>query len=286
MKLVEICKKTLDSKGFVGAVLMGLSKAFDFLNHELLLAKQNAYDFSTNAIRMVCSYLTGRRQSAKVNGSFSSWKEVKLGYPQGSVLGPLLFNIFINDIFFLLNETEICNYADDTAIYCSHQEIQEVTIRLENDTARLSTWFAGNFMKLNEKRCHLLVFGEKDTKVSIKAGSSVIKKSNEEKLLGVIIDRKLNFKKHLFTVCNKASQKLHALARASMYMPKEKTKIVMRAFVISQFSYCPLIWMFHGKGVNSKVNHIHERAVRIAYQNFTSSFAELLINDNSVSIHQ
>ena len=102
-------------------------------------------------------------------------------------------------------------------------------VRLENDTARLSTWFAGNFMKLNEEKCHLLVFGEKDTKVSIKAGSSVIEESNEEKLLGVIINRKLNCKKHLFTVCNKASQKLHALARASMHMPKEKTKIVMRA---------------------------------------------------------
>ena len=145
-----------------------------------------------------------------------------LGVPQGSVLGPLLFNIFINDIFFLLNETEICNYAFYTTIYCSHQKLKEVTIRLENDTARLSTWFAGNFTKLNEEKCHLLVFGEKDTKVSIKAGSSVIKESSEEKLLGVIIDRKLNFKKHLFTVYNKASQKLHALARALMYMPKEK----------------------------------------------------------------
>ena len=186
----------------------------------------------------------------------------------------------------MLNETEICNYADDTTIYCSHQELQEVTTRLENDTAKLSTWFAGNFMKLNVEKCHLLVFGEKDTKVSLKAGSSVIKESNEEKLLGVIIDRKLNFKQHLFTVCNKASQKLHALARASMYMPKEKTRIVMRAFVISQFSYCPLIWMFHDRGVNSKINHIHERALRIVYQDFTSSFAKLLINDNSVSIHQ
>ena len=71
-----------------------------------------------------------------------------------------------------------------------------------------------------------------------------------------------------------------------MYMPKEKTRIVMRAFVISQLSYCPLIWMFHHTGVNSKINHIHERALRLAYQDFTSSFAELLINDNSVSIHQ
>ena len=180
IKLVEVCKKTLDIQGFVGAVLMDLSKAFDCLNHELLLAKLNAYGFSTNAIRIVFIYLPNRKQRVEVNGSFSSWKEVKLDVPKGSFLGPLLFNVFISDIFFLLNETEICNYADNITIYCSHQELQEVTIRLENDTAKLSTWFAGNLMKLNEEKCHLLLFGEKDTKVSIKDGSFVIKESNEE----------------------------------------------------------------------------------------------------------
>ena len=127
---------------------------------------------------------------------------------------------------------------------------------------------------------------KKDTKVSIKASSSAIKASNEEKLLGVIINQKLNFKQHLFTVCNKASQKLHALARASMYMPKEKNRIVVRAFVISQFSYCPLLWMFHDRGVNSKINHIHERALRIAYQDFKSSFAELLTIIHSLFINE
>ena len=159
LKLLETCKKSLDNKGFVRAVLMDLSNAFDCLNYKLLLPKLNAYGFSTNAIQMVHSYLTGRRQRVKVNGPFSFWKEMKLCVPHRSVLGPLLFNIFINDIFLLLNETEICYYADDTTIQCSHQELKEVTLRLESDNVKLSNWFAENFMKLNEEQCHLLVFG-------------------------------------------------------------------------------------------------------------------------------
>ena len=116
------------------------------------------------------------------------------------------------------------------------QKIQQFTIliritgsyfKARNDTAELSNWFAGNFIKLNEEKRHLLVFGEEGTEISINVGLSVIKDCNKEKLLGIIIDRKLSFKKHLYEVCKKASQKLNALARALAHMPKEKTRIVM-----------------------------------------------------------
>lgn len=101
MESVETYKKTLERR-FVGAVLMDSTKAFDCLIHEILLAKLNAYGFDTNTTQMVCSYPTGRRQRVKVNASFSSWTEIKLDIPQGSALGPLLFNLFINFVF---NET-------------------------------------------------------------------------------------------------------------------------------------------------------------------------------------
>ena len=132
-------------------------------------------------------------------------------------------------------------------------------------------------MKLNEEKCHLLTFGEKDTEVSINVGSSVVKESNEEKLLGVIIQTASAYS------LQKGKPETACSCKDFDLCPKKK---VMAAFVISQFSFCPLIWVFHDGGVNSKSIHIYDRALRIAYQDFASTFAELIINDNSISIYQ
>ena len=136
LRLVENCRSSLDMKGFAGAILMDLSKAFDCLNYNLLIAKLEAYGFSRSALKLVYNYLSNRKQRVKVNGKFSSWQESVKGAPQGSVLGPLLFNMFLNDLFFLVEETEICSYADDTTIYVCGQELKQVVTSLENDAQR------------------------------------------------------------------------------------------------------------------------------------------------------
>ncbi len=147
LRLIETCNKSLDSGGIAGAVFTDLSKAFDCLSHELLIAKLNAYGFSRSALLFVHSYLIDRRQRLKVNGSFSARRNTNLGVPQGSVLGPLLFNIYVNDLFLFLEETKVCNYADNTTMYACGHAVENVIAKLECYALKISQWFPNNHIK-------------------------------------------------------------------------------------------------------------------------------------------
>ena len=157
-----------------------------------------------------------------------------------------------------MNDTEVCNYADDTTLYVGDKNLRTVLSKSEKDTLLLSEWFSDNFMKLNEEKSHLLIFGAKNDGMTLNIGASQISESESEKLLGVTLDSKLDFNVHVNQVCMKASQKLYALARVPNYMDTEKVKLIMRSFIMSHFSYCPLIWMFHDRAANSRIDKIHE----------------------------
>ena len=138
-------------------------------------------------------------------------------------------------------------------------------------------------MKPNGDNCHLLATTEKS--VSMNIDGSNVENKKEQKLLGIKFDSSLSFKGHITSTCKKASQKLHALARIVNYMDLPKRKVLMKAFITSQFSYCPLIWMFHSRTLNNRINNIHERALRLTYKDNHSSFKELLEKDSSVTVH-
>ena len=281
--MLEVWKKALDGKGKAGAILTDLSKAFDCLNHNLLLAKMDAYGFDKSALLFIQNYLKDRKQRTKVNGSYSLWLKLLYGVPQGSILGPLLFNIFINDMFYFIKDTKMANYADDNTLYTVDENIQNLLKTLENETNLILDWFRKNEMKPNDDKCHLIVCNQEQLSVTV--GNESISSSDSVELLGITIDKNLNFTEHVSNLCKRGNQKLHALARISKYLKEDKLKLIMKTFIQSQFNYCPLVWMFHNRTLNNKINKLHERALRIVYKDENLTFQELLDKDNSVIIH-
>ena len=116
-RLIQKWQAELDSGSYVGTILIDLSKAYDCLSHDLLIAKLEAYGLDVGSLNFLLDYLSLRNHRAKVGSSYSKWSEICQGIPQGSILGPLLFSIFINDIFFFVEKSENCNFADDNAVY-------------------------------------------------------------------------------------------------------------------------------------------------------------------------
>ena len=282
--MLEKWKKALDSKFTAGAILTDLSKAFDCLNHELLIAKLDGYGFGTESCKFILNYLRNRKQRTKIGEAFSKWLETKWGVPQGSILGPLLFNLFINDIFFFIDKSYIANYADDNTQYATGKNLDELLRLLEKETNVVLNWFKLNEMKSNDDKCHLIIPNESNA--CVKLGQEIILAEDSVTLLGVTIDNKLDFSSHIELLLKKGNQKLHALARISKYVSRDKLKLIMNTFVKSQFNYCPLLWMFHSRTLNNRINRLHERALRIVYQNEELSFQELLELAQDETVHQ
>ena len=268
-------ERALDKKMRVEAIFMDLSKAFDTLNHRILLAKLKTCDLQPTALKQMENYLTGRFQRTKVNNSYSSWSEIIAGVPQGSILGPLLFNIFLNDLFLYPQETFLSNYADDNTLYSIGNTIEGVKKALSNDFRIIQNWFHENLMVLNAKKCHYMCFGTSSENDDFIFDGIKLPNSCEEKILGVIIDDDLKFDPHIRSMCKKAAQKLEVLNRISSSLDPEK-KLVFNAVIKSHFSYCPLILMFSSRRSNNLINRIHERSPRTVYNNARSTFQELL----------
>ena len=288
LKLTEEWRNHLDNNETVGAVLMDLSKAFDCLPHELLIAKLAAYGVGKGTLELLYSYLKERKQSVNIKGKLSTFLEILAGVPQGSILGPILFNIFINDFVDIFENADIHNFADDNTLSAHSRATEEVVKCLEDESIVAIDWFTDNHMIANPGKFKAIIIkkdGSDTTGTELFINNNTVHSSSDVVLLGLTIDNKLNFKMHISGLCRKAAGNINALKRMKKYLSVENRKLAAHAYVLSYFNYCPIVWHFCGKGDIHKIENIHKRAICFITDDYESEYAQLLLKEDECTLY-
>ena len=267
--LVKLCDdwiRAIDNNEVVGTLLLDLSKAFDLVNHEILLQKLASFNIGQSACSWFSSYLHNRFQQTYVSGVGSDISPVVSGVPQGSVLGPVLFLIFINDLPNAAKKSIVDIFTEYTTLSFHHPSIDVVSDSLSDDLHSIKKWCDINCMSINVAKTKSLYISSKSKPCSanqISFENGMIQTSNEEKLLGVTIDSKLSFDCHINNVLKKCNSMLYLLSRIKAFLNIPMRKIFFNAYILPHLDYCCVIWGNCGVSQEQKIIRFQKRAARL-----------------------
>ena len=257
----------LDRKMFNLVVLIDLKKAFDTVDHQILLRKLELYGIKGQALTLLKSYLTNRKQKCQIKNSFSSERLIKCGVPQGSILGPLFFLLYVNDLPQCLNKTKPCLFADDTNLTASGDSITDVEIAANSDLENLRKWLIANKLSLNVAKTEFMLIGSKqkisNSHPNVVIENKQIKQVYECKTLGVTVDQHLSWKSNTENICKKITAGISAIRRVKPFVDKETLISIYNAIVRPYFDYCCEVWDVFGETQSKRLQKLQNRAARI-----------------------
>ena len=236
--------KNIDEGNLTGAVFLDLSKAFDMIDHSLLQIKLTALGVRGRALAWFNNYLSGRTQSVNVNGTYSDTVDLSLGVPQGSVLGPLLFIVFINDLPSVVYFCKIVLYADDTALFFADRNIQTIQTALQEDLNAMGEWFSLNRLLVNCDKTTVMLFGSekhlaRSQGLSLFLLGKLLELSNTVKYLGLTFVASMDWHEHINNISNKVTHRLNLLGRIQKYLDRDTSKLLhiyCNIFIYSAFN--------------------------------------------------
>jgi Reverse transcriptase (RNA-dependent DNA polymerase)/Endonuclease/Exonuclease/phosphatase family len=264
--LFDMIHKIQDSldKGFkTSGLFLDLAKAFDMVNHEILLAKLHVLGVRLEAHKWFKSYLSNRFQFVSCNSIDSESLLNNKGVPQGSILGPILFLIFIDDIKELILHGDLQLFADDIALIYSEQNWENIEDNMNSDLQQLEIWMSRNKLVVNTKKSNFIAFGNnEEPDLSIKFKNDTLDITKSVKYLGVIIDRKLNFSEHINFIKKKCSVIVGILYKLKNIIPNSVKKLIYFGLIHSNISYACEVWGHTAQIYLEKIVILQKKAVR------------------------
>ena len=270
--LLEVTNEWLwniDNKHLNGVIFLDLKKAFDTMDHAILLEKLKLYGVDCLSLKCFPSYLSDRKQQTFIDGAQSAFCNVICGIPQGSILGPLLFTIYINDLPSCNLFSKPRMYADDTTLTSSAEDPYVLEHKMNCDMNLIQSWLTANKLTLNVKKTKYMFIGN-NFKLSqihddftIKVHNTPLDRVNKHKYLEVYIDETLNWRPHINATSKKISAGLAILKRVSTSIPFDTRLNMYNALVMPYFNYCSTVWGNISKGLSDTFQKLQNRAARI-----------------------
>jgi len=264
--ILDSLQSKMDKGEFSCGVFIDIKKAFDTVDHKILLSKLEHYGIRGIANLWFKSYLNERRQFVCIDSINSNIQQNNCGVPQGSILGPLLFILYINDLNKAINHSEVYHFADDTSLILSNQSFKELTKQMNRDLNLLSEWSRANELCLNVAKTELIIFNPPgkatNLKYKIKLDNTVIKLSSFVRYLGILLDNQLNWSSHISQLSMRLSRAIGILSKLRYNLPLNTLKMVYHSIFNSHILYGIQIWSQNSQTIRTKIQNFQNRAIR------------------------
>ena len=274
---LDYIRRRMDLGLLTGAVFIDLRKAFDSVDHEILISKLESYGLRDIELDWFRNYLTYRKQLVSLGKEISDPCLITSGVPQGSILGPLLFVLFVNDLPIVLERCQILMYADDTVMYFAASNAQEISSTLTSELAKVNDWLVHNTLFIHQGRTECVLFGTgsrlANTNLSLNIDGKELTRVAEYKYLGVILDESLSWNAHVNYLISKVSKRLGILGRTRGNISMHIAGIIYRSFILPVLDYCDTVWNFCGRINAGYIEKLQRRAARIIMQTNSSDEA-------------
>ena len=264
--LIELIKNFIDNGNFVCGIFIDLQKAFDTVDHKIMMQKLWYYGIRGTTYEWLRSFLLYRKQFVSINGYESGYKMIKCGVPQGSTLGPLLFLLYINDLNTIFKKSIIHHFADDTNLIFANKKLSTIENVMNYELKHLVEWLRTNKLSLNESKTELIFFHHANKKIeniSIKLNKVKLQACESVNYLGIIIDKFLSWDKQIKNICQKISKANGVIAKIRHVVPLNITKSVYYSLFYSHVTYGCLVWSYSTKRNLDKIVKLQKKCTRI-----------------------